>query len=146
MAEKVKKVEWEEKYSVDIPEIDTYQKELIAKFNTLIDMKSKKTDAKAVINMISDINEYSKLFFALEEKILKKAGYPDLESHSKGHRQFVKNAIGLRREIAEDIDNLTMDVIVELRDWLVDHIATSDALYAPYLRIQQYIQDTQKKN
>lgn len=140
------KIEWDEKYSVDVPEIDDYQKLLFEKFNSLIEMKNTKADAKTVTNMISEINDYSKLFFATEEKILRRLKYPDLETHSKAHRQFVKNAISLRREIAEDINNLTMEVIVELRDWLLDHIETSDSLYVPFIRINGYIDSTKKKN
>ncbi|WDP88811.1 MAG: hemerythrin family protein [Desulfobacter sp.] len=141
------KIQWDEKYSVDVPELDEYQKELFDKFNDLIEMRAaKKMDAKAATNLISDLNDYSKMFFAKEERILKRKGYPDLEPHSKAHRQFIKNSISLRREIAEDINNLTMDIIIELRDWLVDHIETSDALYVPFLRINQYIEDANKKN
>ncbi len=109
-------------------------------------MKLEKPDAKVATNMISDINDYSKMFFSREERILRRRGYPDLETHAKAHRQFIKNSISLRREIAEDINNLTMEIIVELRDWMVEHIETSDSLYVPFLRIHQYIDDTQKKN
>lgn len=137
--------EWEEKYSVDVPELDECQKELFAKFNTLIELKTNKADAKAVTNMISDINDFSKMYFSKEERILRKRKYPDLETHSKAHRQFIKNSISLRREIAEDVNNLTMDIILELRDWLFDHIETSDALYVPFLRIHQYIDDASRK-
>lgn len=141
------KIQWDDKYSVDVPELDECQQALFDKFNQLIEMRSaKKMDAKAVTNLISDLNDDSKMFFSREERLLKRKGYPDLEPHSKAHRQFIKNSISLRREIAEDINNLTMDVIVELRDWLVDHIETSDSLYVPFLRIHQYIEDTKKKN
>lgn len=139
-------IEWDEKYSVDVPELDEYQKELFNRFNAIIEMKSKKMDAKAATNMISDLNDYSKMFFSKEERILRRRGYPDLETHAKAHRQFIKNSISLRREIAEDINCLTMEILVELRDWLVEHIETSDSLYVPFLRIHQYIDDCQKKN
>lgn len=139
-------IEWDEKYSVDVPELDEYQKGLFEKFNTLIEMKSTTLDAKAATNMISDINDYSKLFFTKEERILRRRGYPDLETHAKAHRRFIKSSISLRREIAEDINNLTMEILLELRDWLVEHIETSDSLYVPFLRIHQYIDDSQRKN
>ena len=139
-------IEWDKKYSVGVPELDQFQKELLDKFNQLIGLKTKKVDVKAVTNLISDINDYSKMFFSKEEKLLKANKYPDLEPHSKAHRQFIKNSIALRREIAEDINNLTMETILELRDWLVDHIETSDSLYVPFLRINQYIKDSQQKN
>lgn len=139
------KIEWDEKYSVDVPELDGYQKEIFERFNTLIDMRSaKKIDAKAAANTISDLNDYIKMFFAKEERLLKRKGYPDLDEHAKAHRQFIKNSIGLRREIAEDIDNLTMEIILELRGWLIEHIETSDVLYVPFIRIHQYIDDCRK--
>ncbi|MDD9304391.1 MAG: hemerythrin family protein [Desulfobacter sp.] len=140
------KIEWEEKFSVDIPELDECQKALFEKFNALIDLKAENADAKAVINMISEINDFSKMYFSKEEKMLRTKKYPDLETHAKAHRQFIKNAISMRREIAEDINNLTMEALVQQRDWLVDHIQTSDCLYVPFLRIHQYIDGTQKKN
>jgi len=139
-------IEWDEKYSVDVPELDEFQKGLFEKFNTLIEMKSTQVDAKAATNMISDINDYTKMFFSKEERILKRRGYPDLETHAKAHRQFIKNSIALRREIAEDISNLTMEIILDLRNWMVEHIETSDSLYVPFLRIHQYIDDSGRKN
>jgi len=140
------KIEWEEKFSVDVPELDEYQKTLFDKFNALIDLKKKKLDAKAVTNMISEINDYSKIFFATEEKILRRQKYPDLDIHSKAHRQFIKNSISLRREMAEDVTSQSIDAVLELRDWLVEHIETSDVLFVPFLRINSYIESTKKKN
>ena len=139
------KIEWDEKFSVDVPEIDTYQKELMEKFNSLIEMRAaKKMDPKAAASLVSDLNDYSKMFFTKEESLLKRKKYPDLDSHAKAHRQFTKNSISLRREIAEDINNLSMEAILELRDWLVDHIETSDALYVPFLRINRYIDECKR--
>ncbi|MCP4718929.1 MAG: chemotaxis protein, partial [Desulfobacteraceae bacterium] len=47
--------------------------------------------------------------------------------------------------IAEDIDNLTLEAILEQRDWLINHIETIDSLYIPFLRIHKYIDDRNKK-
>jgi len=142
----IEKLEWEKKYSVDVEEIDTHQKKMFALFNLLIDMKASKTDLKDCVNIISDINEYSKLYFSSEEKYLKKIGYPDFNSHAKAHRQFSKLSIGLRREISENEAALTLDVIEDMRNWLINHILTFDARYIPFLRINQYIEDSKKKN
>ena len=68
----IEKIEWESKYSVDIEEIDTHQKKMFELFNQLIDIKASSDDTKVYVNMISEINEYSKLYFKAEEKILKK--------------------------------------------------------------------------
>lgn len=142
----IEKLEWEKKYSVDVEEIDIHQKKMFELFNLLIDMKKAKTDIKDFINIITEINEYSKLYFSTEEKYLKKKGYPDFNTHAKSHRQFAKISISLRREISENEEYLTFDVIEEMRNWLINHILTLDALYIPFLRINQYIEDSKKKN
>jgi hemerythrin len=142
----IEKIEWEKKYSVDVEEIDIHQKKMFELFNQLIDMKSSKIDIKDCINVITEINEYSKLYFSTEEKYLKKKGYPDFNTHAKAHRQFAKISISLRREISENEDSLTLDVIEGMRNWLINHILTRDTLYIPFLRINQYIEDSKKKN
>ena len=68
----IEKMEWESKYSVDIEEIDNYQKKMFELFNELIDLKKSTVETKEYINMIARINEYSRLYFKAEENILKK--------------------------------------------------------------------------
>ncbi len=136
----IEKMDWESKYSVDIEEIDNYQKKMFELFNELIDLKKTNAETKEYINMIARINEYSRIYFSAEEKILKKNGYPDFGEHAKTHRQFTKSFISLRREISDDVENLSYDVINELRSWLINHILTFDSLYIPFLRINRYVE------
>lgn len=138
-------IEWDEKYSVDVPELDECRKQLMDMFNTLIEIKTNKGDAKDVANLITDINDFGKIFFSKEEKILGRKGYPDLDTHSKTHRRFIKKAIGLRREIAEDVDNLAIEDIVALRDWLITHFEATDTLFIPFLRIHRYVDECENK-
>jgi hemerythrin len=141
----MEKVEWDPKYSVDIEEIDAHQKKMFEMFNELIDMKNLNEDDKVSVNLLSDINDYCKLYFSGEEKILRKKGYPDFDSHAKAHRQFIRHTVSLRREIAEDADNLTKEAIIELRNWFINHLEAKDSLYIPFLRIHQFIEDRSKK-
>lgn len=142
----IEKIAWDPKYSVDIEEIDAHQKKMFELFNQLIDIEKSETETKTCMNKIAEINEHSKLYFSTEEKYLKKNGYPDFDIHARAHRQFIKSFIGLRREILGDIENLTDDVIMELRDWMINHILTLDAFYIPYLRIKKYIEKPKQKN
>ncbi|SRR6056297_655937 len=138
-------IEWDEKYSVDVPELDECRKQLMDMFNSLIEIKTNKGEAKDVVNWVTEINEFSKIFFSKEEKILGRKGYPDLDIHSKAHRQFIKKIIGLRREIAEEVDNLAVEDIVELRDWLIRHFEARDTLFIPFLRIHRYVDECENK-
>ncbi|MCA1784765.1 MAG: bacteriohemerythrin [Desulfobacteraceae bacterium] len=138
-------IEWDEKYSVDVPELDEYRKQLMDMFNSLIEIKTNKGEAKDVVNWVTEINEFSKIFFSKEEKILGRKAYPDLNIHSKAHRRFIKKTIGLRREIAEEVDNLAVEDIVELRDWLIRHFEARDTLFIPFLRIHRYVDECENK-
>ncbi|MCF8075899.1 MAG: bacteriohemerythrin [Desulfotignum sp.] len=139
------KVEWESEFSVDVAEIDAHQKKMFDLFNELIDLKQKKAESKAIANIITDINDYSKLYFTEEERMLRQREYPDRDIHARYHRRFIRNALSLRREITEDVNNLSLEAIVSLRDWLIEHILTNDAMYVPFLRIHQYVEDASRK-
>ena len=42
--------------------------------------------------------------------------------------------------------NLTDDVIIQLREWMTNHILTFDSLYVPFIRIDKYIEESKQKN
>ena len=136
----IKKMDWDPAFSVDIAEIDACQKKMFDLFNELVELKNAQADAKDCINLISGLNEFSRLYFGKEERYLKKKGYPDFGKHGRAHRQFTKRFISLRRELTEDIANLSDEIISELRDWYVDHIRQMDQEYVPFVRTQNYIE------
>lgn len=138
-------IEWDEKYCINEPELDECRKQLLDMFNSLIEMKANKGTAKDVANLVTEINDFSKIFFSKEEKLLATKGYPDLDPHSKGHRRFIKKAIGLRREIAEDVDNLELEDIVTLRDLLIMHFESADTQFLPFLRLHRYVEECENK-
>jgi len=137
----IERIDWSPKYSVDIENVDMLQKKMFELFNELIDIKQDELEVKECTNKISEINDYAKLFFSTEEKVLRINGYPDFQNHTKAHRQFIRSSISLRREIADDIDNLTYEVIAQLRDWLLNHILTMDMQFVPFVRINRYIEN-----
>lgn len=145
LLDSLEKIDWDQGFSVDIEEIDELQKKMFALLNVLIDLKDKNSGAKEASTMVAEITEYSRYFFSKEEEYLRKSKYPELELHSKEHRQFIKKTINLRREVAEDNNNLTYNVIKDLRDLLVDHLITSDLVYVPFLRISNYINECKAK-
>ncbi len=141
----MKKIEWDKELSVDIPEIDELQKKMFALINALIDLKEKNADEKECANMISEISEYSKYFFSIEEEYLKKSRYPELSEHSKMHRKFETFVMDLRRLVSDDKKNLNKEMINNLKDLLIDHIKIFDLKYVPFLRINSFIDKFEKK-
>jgi len=141
----MKKIEWNEKLSVDIPEIDELQKKMFALINALIDLMEGNAEGKECANMISEISEYSKYYFSIEEEYLKKNKYPEFADHSKMHRKFEAFVMSLRRLVADDKNNLTEEIITDLRSLLIDHIETLDLKFVPFLRTNNFISKYSKK-
>jgi len=139
--EKLEKIEWDKQLSVDIKEIDDLQQKMFALFNALIDLKERDAEAKECANMIVEIHDYSRYYFSREEDYMRKNNYPDLNFHKKEHRLFVKMTINFRRQVLDDRENFSCDLIKTIRGWLVDHILTYDLLYVPFLRINRYIEE-----
>jgi hemerythrin len=139
--DKLEKMDWNPHFSVDIDEIDAYQKKMFSLLNDLINLKKNQVDTKEYTNKVSQINDFGKLYFNSEEKLLRKNKYPDFEAHQKAHHQFIRRSISLRKEIAEDVENLSYDVIKELREWLFSHILSHDAKYVPFLRINRFVDE-----
>ncbi len=141
----MKKIEWSKELSVDIPEIDELQKKMFALINALIDLMEGSAEGKECSNMISEISEYSKYFFSIEEEYLSKNKYPELKNHSKRHRKFETFVMDLRRLVVDDRNNLNAEMINNLRDLLLDHIKTYDLKYIPFLRTNNFIDKYSKE-
>jgi hemerythrin len=135
----MKKIEWDKKFSVDIPEIDELQKKMFALINALIDLLEGDAEEKECANMISEITEYSKYYFSIEEEYLKKNKYPEFGNHSKRHRKFETFVMDLRRLVADNKSNLTDEIINDLKGLLIDHINEYDLKYVPFLRTNNFI-------
>ena len=52
----------------NLVKVSNYEKKLFALINALIDLMESDAEKKECANMISEISEYSKYFFSIEEK------------------------------------------------------------------------------
>ncbi|SLM30581.1 Methyl-accepting chemotaxis protein (Hemerythrin family protein) (modular protein) [Desulfamplus magnetovallimortis] len=141
----MEKIEWDEALSVDIPEIDDLQKKMFSLLNDLVDCRENGCCAKDASAMVARLIDESRYYFGKEEEFLRRCGYPECDTHSKEHRQFIKSVINIRRQVAEDRKNLSYDVIKSLREWVVAHIVKHDLMYVPFVRINRYIDESRQK-
>jgi hemerythrin len=128
-------VEWEDRYSVGIPQIDDQHKELIRLTNDLYKGCLAGEDA-ARVNFRTAIKgtvDYVKYHFGMEEKLLQNAGYPQLAEHKREHEEFVKHILNEVQSF-QDGKKFVPNVFVRyLRDWILSHIAVADRKYAAYI-------------
>lgn len=86
------------------------------------------------VQIIKALKEYTVYHFDMEEKLLEKAHYPELDRHKSIHRGFVSEIGNMNLdkfdfESAEELNKL----IVFLSRWVIKHIKNEDFKYTSYL-------------
>jgi hemerythrin len=128
-------IEWEERYSINIPFIDEQHKGLVHLTNVLYEGCLIGDDVARFYFMkaIRGVVDYVAKHFSAEEKMLENIHYPGLATHKNQHEEFVKKILEDVKSF-QDGRKFVPNVFVRyLKDWILSHIAVEDKLYADYI-------------
>jgi hemerythrin len=86
--------------------------------------------------MLRFLQDYAEVHFRAEENLMRAAGYPDWEPHTREHEQFTQRLrlIAPRLETEGDSGPLRGEVASFVRSWLTEHVSSSDQRLAQHLR------------
>ncbi len=127
-------MQWNNALAVNVAVIDGHHQELVALINRLHDALSAgraKTEMAAVAKALLD---YVAEHFTAEERLMARAGYPQLAEHKIQHEAFVKKAKEIEAGVARGSLSTTISTLGFLRDWLVNHIEKTDKRYMPFMQ------------
>ncbi len=129
-------VEWSEKMSVGVPELDADHKQIIEVINRLGADADDGTRRHAVRQSLFALLRYAEYHFAREEEVMAACQYPQIREHKREHRDFVDRINQLHRqfdEAPEDTAAVVNEALLAfLEDWLNHHILIQDMAYRPY--------------
>ncbi len=123
------KLEWDEKYSVGVAEIDTQHRQLFDAINALLDAIETNSAEEKLKDIIDTILNYKKFHFETEEKYFKEFNYPEAEEHIRKHREFSDQIDALSQKYPKPNIEFAFALIDFLEDWLIDHLQTMDQKY-----------------
>lgn len=127
-------VTWDTNMSVGVDVLDDDHRRLIDMFNGLLRTNVAtrgKDDLKA---LLTGLRDYTDVHFSREEGMMREHGYPDLDSHLAAHRYFIDEIAKLHDEFESGhAMMLRIDLILLLKEWLIEHIQTTDVRYRPYM-------------
>ncbi len=126
-------LEWSPQFSVGVDQMDDQHKVLISMINNLNDALASGKAKETVGVVLNDLLVYTETHFAQEEAFMKKGGYAELEGHIKIHRAFTGKIKELQIQYAQGTAMVSRDVMVFLKDWLINHIAKMDKRYGAVL-------------
>lgn len=81
--------------------------------------------------------EFSDMHFLSEQLVMRLHGYPGYEPHLEEHTRLMKKVREIRANLLKGENEPSLLLVKELRDWLVEHIATEDAAFGSYLKTKE---------
>lgn len=123
---------WTDSLLTGIHEIDEQHQVLFDVLARLELAVSSEDKWSAVHFSIVELTNFINIHFAVEEALMRMHGYPELEAHIAAHRAFSADlAIIKQHSIRQDVSD---EMMVLVKNWLVEHIGVADKAYVPHLR------------
>ncbi len=126
-------IKWKPDYNINIEIIDKQHQMLVSMINELYVAMSTGKDRADLEKLISRLSVYAAMHFAREEHYFNIFRYPETELHEKQHNDFETAVQQFERDFKEGKQELSIEIINFLVDWLVGHINGSDKKYMPFL-------------
>lgn len=128
--------EWSNAYRIGIDEIDEQHRGFFAASHRLYEAILERKGSEAVAEVIRFMRSYAEKHFQTEEAFMRRHRYPGLIAHQGQHTAFFRRLEDLEQDLtligpSQDLAERALDIT---QDWLIDHIADEDVLYALHVK------------
>jgi len=125
---------WLPEYSVNIKTIDSQHRELVNIINRLFVAISMREGDKVIAGILKALQNYTKTHFALEERLMLLAQYPDMDAHVAEHNNLLEQLDQLCKKHLLEEKPIYFDILRFLKHWLKEHIIGVDTKYSSALQ------------
>jgi hemerythrin len=129
-------IEWDQRYSVEIAEIDRQHQKLFDLLNELYAAMQEGQADQVVGKVLDRVVDYTVLHFAHEERLFTRYSYPGAAAHRDEHARLTAQAKALAERLKAGTGDVPVSTLKFLCDWLSRHILGSDKRYAAFLAQQ----------
>jgi hemerythrin len=126
-------IEWNEKYSVHIEEIDSQHKKIFSIINRLHGAMKARKGKEVIGNLLDELVDYTYYHFATEEKYFRLCSYPHFDVHKSEHDLMRGLTADLKKKFDTNAEMIVIEAMELLKDWLSDHVLGSDQKYGSFL-------------
>lgn len=129
-------IEWRESLSIGIEAIDNQHKELLLRFDKLLNACQEGKGIAELKGLQQFLEEYVHSHFNDEEALQKLHRYPDYEAHRAEHVYFIQQLKKLKAETEQQ--GISTHHVVEtnnmLLKWLLNHISKVDTKLGTFIK------------
>jgi hemerythrin len=120
-------ITWKPEFAVGVESVDFEHEQMIKLINEIYDEMNTRKDADSIEQFLGDVHFAISAHFALEEKLMREAEYPEYEAHKEEHEELLEQIRDLMDQFVLDPDK-GFDLLHDrLSDWFEHHFATFDA-------------------
>ncbi len=120
-------VEWKAEFSLGIPSVDYEHEALIALLNELHEGLDEGYGRETMSAFLGEVNARISAHFALEERIMRKAGYENLDAHKADHEVLLEQIRDLMDAYDEGgFEDLNERLSTALQSWFTTHFRGYD--------------------
>ncbi|MDH5478847.1 MAG: bacteriohemerythrin [Nitrospinota bacterium] len=125
--------EWNNSFSVGISIIDNQHKTLFGLINKLNDGIQEHKSREGLGEILKETIDYASEHFKTEEDLMREHRFPDLQRHKAEHDAMVEKLAGFRERYNRGETDFSVDLLMELIDWLHSHMGATDSDLKPYM-------------
>jgi hemerythrin len=128
-------VEWSERLSVGVDEIDEQHRELYRRIDMFLRALTEKRGKEELRPLVAYLEQYVREHFAAEQQMMELSGYAHLGDHMIAHHWFEDEY----RRLVERLDGegvtfgIARGLVELLVSWLDTHLETTDRRFGTYL-------------
>ena len=120
-------ITWKDEFSVGVAAVDLEHRELIELINGLDAEMREYATQSTVVETLGEIYARISAHFALEEKIMREAGYDGFAAHKQDHETLLDELL----DVIDSVDSAgrydRTGLSRDLDRWFSDHFRTHDA-------------------
>jgi len=120
---------WSEGYSVGDPILDGHHQTLINLFNDVSELLTTDYADEKLLQLLTQLKDYTVFHFDEEEKRMVAKNYPDYEIHVAKHQTFINQVATSLTKVQSHPEEVTEDLFIFLSQWLITHIQQDDKKY-----------------
>jgi hemerythrin len=117
-------MEWSDKYSIGVREVDDQHKEVFKRLDWLV-----ASGANEEAEMLDFVVNYLATHFASEEKLMKYIDYDEIDKHTAIHRSFTRKVDVWKDTLDAKLSNhetLKTEFVGFVAGWMIEHVLSVD--------------------
>jgi hemerythrin len=126
-------IQWNERFSVGVPSLDTQHRQLIDILNELHDAMTNARGKDIQVSIVQRLAKYASTHLETEERMLKTKNYPSFAPHKAQHDAYMLKMKDFEKQIGGD-RSVAVGLMSFLKEWWTGHILNTDKQYSDFMK------------